>query len=83
LGARTQRFYELAAAGPAPIASEALQRIAELYAIEPEAAAAVPTSAARCASRVTWLLTATRNWQDATVRTVRIVRAHGEIQPGQ
>ena len=27
-------FYELAAAGPAPIASEALERIAELYAIE-------------------------------------------------
>ena len=26
-----RRFYELAAAGPAPIASEALQRIAELY----------------------------------------------------
>ena len=29
-------FYELAAAGPAPIASEALQRIARLYAIESE-----------------------------------------------
>lgn len=29
-----RRFYELAAAGPAPIASEALQRIAKLYAIE-------------------------------------------------
>ena len=29
-----RRFYELAAAGPAPIASEALQRIAELYRIE-------------------------------------------------
>ncbi len=29
-----RRFYELAAAGPAPIASEALERIAELYAIE-------------------------------------------------
>jgi transposase len=29
-----RRFYELAAAGPAPIASEALQRIAGLYAIE-------------------------------------------------
>ena len=27
-------FYELAAAGPAPIASEALERIAGLYAIE-------------------------------------------------
>lgn len=29
-----RRFYELAAAGPAPIAGEALQRIAELYEIE-------------------------------------------------
>jgi len=29
-----RRFYELAAAGPAPIASEALRRIAELYKIE-------------------------------------------------
>jgi len=29
-----RRFYELAAAGPAPIASEALRRIAELYGIE-------------------------------------------------
>ena len=29
-----RRFYELAAAGPAPIASETLQRIAGLYAIE-------------------------------------------------
>ena len=31
-----RRFYELATAGPAPIASEALQRIAELYAVETE-----------------------------------------------
>ena len=31
-----RRFYELAAAGPAPIASEALQRIAALYQIEAE-----------------------------------------------
>ncbi|MGH6738274.1 MAG: IS66 family transposase, partial [Bradyrhizobium sp.] len=29
-----RRFYELATAGPAPIASEALERIAKLYAIE-------------------------------------------------
>jgi transposase len=29
-----RRFYELAAAGPAPIASQALERIAELYRIE-------------------------------------------------
>ncbi|MGH6881827.1 MAG: IS66 family transposase [Hypericibacter sp.] len=31
-----RRFFELAAAGPAPIASEALQRIAQLYQIETE-----------------------------------------------
>jgi transposase len=31
-----RRFYELAAAGPAPIASEALERIAALYAVEKE-----------------------------------------------
>ena len=31
-----RRFYELAAAGPAPIASEALERIAQLYRIESE-----------------------------------------------
>jgi transposase len=31
-----RRFYELAAAGPAPIASEALQRITALYQIEAE-----------------------------------------------
>lgn len=29
-----RRFYELAAAGPAPIAAEALERIAKLYAVE-------------------------------------------------
>ena len=29
-----RRFYELAAAGPAPIASETLQRLGELYAVE-------------------------------------------------
>jgi hypothetical protein len=29
-----RRFYELAAAGPAPIASEAFERIAGLYAVE-------------------------------------------------
>ncbi|MEI9426072.1 IS66 family transposase, partial [Mesorhizobium sp. Cs1299R1N1] len=31
-----RRFYELAQSGPAPIATEALQRIAELYKIESE-----------------------------------------------
>jgi len=44
-----RRFYELAAAGPAPIASEALERIAALYAIEKEirGCAADARSAAR------------------------------------
>jgi transposase len=36
LGHVRRRFYELAAPGPAPIASEALTRIAELYRIEDE-----------------------------------------------
>ena len=31
-----RRFFEIAAAGAAPIATEALARIAELYAIEAE-----------------------------------------------
>lgn len=31
-----RRFYELAAAGPAPIASEALDQIKALYAVETE-----------------------------------------------
>ena len=37
-----RRFYELAAAGPAPIASEALKRIAELYAIEKDVRGCAP-----------------------------------------
>ena len=31
-----RRFYELAAAGPAPIAGEALERIGAIYAVESE-----------------------------------------------
>lgn len=46
-----QRFYELAAAGPAPIASEALERIAGLLPSEPISAAAPPTSVALSATR--------------------------------
>jgi transposase len=37
-----RRFYELAAAGPAPIASEALERIGELYAIEKDIRGCAP-----------------------------------------
>ncbi len=44
-----QRFYELAAAGPAPIATEALRRIAELYKIEDEIRGL--TQEERCAAR--------------------------------
>lgn len=44
-----RRFYELAAAGPAPIASEALQRIAGLYAIEDQIRGQTPDQ--RCAVR--------------------------------
>lgn len=36
MGHVCRRFYELAVAGPAPIASEALKRIAERYAVETE-----------------------------------------------
>lgn len=38
-----RRFYELAAAGPAPIASEALERIKALYAIEAQIRAKTAT----------------------------------------
>jgi hypothetical protein len=41
-----RRFYELAAAVPAPIASEALERIAGLEAIESESVAAAPRKGA-------------------------------------
>jgi hypothetical protein len=40
-----RRFYELAAAGPAPIASEAFERIAGLYAVEGDNPAAECTIA--------------------------------------
>ncbi|MCJ9674501.1 IS66 family transposase [Neorhizobium sp. SHOUNA12A] len=43
-----RRFYELAAAGPAPIASEAPRRIAELYKVKTISAAGPMRSAAMC-----------------------------------
>jgi hypothetical protein len=46
-----RRFYELAVAGPAPIASEALKRIVDLYAVETHAGAAAPMSGARFGRR--------------------------------
>jgi transposase len=44
-----RRFYELAAAGPAPIAGEALERIADLYAVESEIRGRA--AGERCATR--------------------------------
>jgi transposase len=41
-----RRFYELAAAGPAPIASEALERIRTLYEVEKAIRGNPPTRAA-------------------------------------
>jgi transposase len=46
-----RRFYELAAAGPAPIASEALQQIAGSMRIETTSAAAAPMSGVPFARR--------------------------------
>jgi len=45
-----RRFYELAAAGPAPIASEMLRRIAELYRVE-DSIRGQPAEARRAARR--------------------------------
>jgi hypothetical protein len=36
MGARTEKFYDLEVAHKSPVATEALQRIAALYAIEKE-----------------------------------------------
>lgn len=44
-----RRFYDLAGAGPASIASEALQRIAELYRIRTTSVDDRPSSAVPCA----------------------------------
>jgi transposase len=46
-----RQWFDLAKSPPAPIATEALKRIAELYEIEPRSAARAPTSAGRCDSR--------------------------------
>ena len=46
-----RQFFDIAKSPPAPIATEALKRIAELYEIESESAARAPTSAGRCDSR--------------------------------
>jgi hypothetical protein len=48
---KRRRFYELAIAGPAPIASEALKHIAQFYAIGKTSVAAAPRSAVSCGNR--------------------------------
>src|SRR5271169_5501722 len=46
-----RRFFDIAEGGPAPIASEALERIAALYAIEKTIRDAAPANAARYARK--------------------------------
>jgi transposase len=64
-------FYELAAAGPAPIAGEMLERIKALYAIEADLGGrpAEDRAAARRA-RALPLLTAMEAWLRATLQTI-------------
>jgi transposase len=66
-----RRFYELAAAGPAPIASEALQRIGELYAVEADIRgrpADVRRSERQARSRL--LIEALEPWLRAKLETI-------------
>ena len=44
-----RHFFDIAKGGDAPIASEALERIAAIYAIEKKSAARAPTIAVPCA----------------------------------
>jgi hypothetical protein len=45
------RFYQIAKAGSAPIAEEALRRIAGMYGIETQIRGRPPTQGQRCAKR--------------------------------
>jgi transposase len=66
-----RRFYELAAAGPAPIATEALERIKALYAIEAEIRGLNPD--ARRAARqdkIRPLIEALEPWLRAKLETI-------------
>ena len=65
-----RRFYELAAAGPAPIASGALKRIGELYAIKPTSAVARPRSRAARQDRSRPAIDALEPWLRAKLETV-------------
>jgi transposase len=66
-----RRFYELAAAGPAPIATEALARIADLYTIEAEirGRSADERRAVR-QDRARPLVEALKTWMEAKLLTV-------------
>ncbi|MGH7091316.1 MAG: IS66 family transposase [Stellaceae bacterium] len=66
-----RRFYDLAKAGDAPLASEALQRIAALYAIEAKVRG--QSAAARCAARQADskpLVAALKTWFEAQLARV-------------
>ena len=66
-----RRFYELAAAGPAPIATEALERIAALYAVEAEIRGQAPeTRRALRAERSRPLIEALEPWLRAKLKTI-------------
>lgn len=61
-----RKFFDLAAAGPAPVAEEALRRIAELYAIEGRIRGAPPADRARVrASEAKPKLAALKRWLEA------------------
>jgi transposase len=66
-----RRFYELAAAGPAPIASEALERIKALYAIEAEIRGLEPeTRGAVRQAKSLPLIQALEPWLNAKLATI-------------
>jgi len=66
-----RRFYEIAAAGPAPIAEEALRRIAALYEIEAEVRGILPdTRAAARQERSKPILDAFEPWLRANLERV-------------
>jgi transposase len=66
-----RRFYELAAAGPAPIASEALARIGALYAIETEIRGSSADERQATRQARSWLLIeALEPWLRAKLETI-------------
>jgi len=66
-----RKFFDLAAAGPAPIAEEALKRIAELYAVEARIRGAPPEERHRVrASQAAPRVDALRAWFEAQLARV-------------